>query len=100
MTYKKWKCPCCGYYTFDSLPDATYDICPVCFWEDDGRYDMDDIYVESGANSVSLMEARENFERYGACTEDMIKNVRRADEDELTGNEWEYPSFDLPYEQD
>lgn len=31
----KHKCPCCGYYTFDEKPSGTYDICEVCFWEDD-----------------------------------------------------------------
>jgi len=28
-----YSCPCCGYLT---LPErGAYDICPVCFWEDD-----------------------------------------------------------------
>lgn len=27
-------CPCCGYMTLDRR--GAYDICPVCFWEDDG----------------------------------------------------------------
>lgn len=30
----KYKCPCCGYYTFDEKPNGNYDICEVCFWED------------------------------------------------------------------
>ena len=32
---EKYKCPCCGFYTFDEKPNGNYDICPVCFWEDD-----------------------------------------------------------------
>ena len=30
---KKYKCLCCGYRTLDTRGE--YDICPVCFWEDD-----------------------------------------------------------------
>ena len=31
---KKYRCPCCGYYTFDE-PNS-FEICDVCFWQDDG----------------------------------------------------------------
>ncbi|MVX63384.1 hypothetical protein GKZ28_06705 [Clostridium chromiireducens] len=31
----KYKCPCCGCFTFDEEPDGNYDISPVCFWKDD-----------------------------------------------------------------
>lgn len=31
----KYKCPCCSFYTFYDKPNGNYDICPVCFWEDD-----------------------------------------------------------------
>ena len=34
--YGKYQCPCCGHYTLDDKPDNTFQICPVCFWEDDG----------------------------------------------------------------
>lgn len=27
-------CPCCGYFVFGEEP-GSYDICPVCGWEDD-----------------------------------------------------------------
>ena len=30
---KKYKCPCCGYYTLED-EEGHFDICPVCFWED------------------------------------------------------------------
>lgn len=29
-----YPCPCCGYLVFDE-PPGSYDICPVCGWEDD-----------------------------------------------------------------
>ena len=35
MTPEKFTCPCCGYKTFNEKPNGTYEICEVCFWEDD-----------------------------------------------------------------
>ncbi|MEV5113035.1 hypothetical protein MRBL20_001149 [Peribacillus frigoritolerans] len=32
----KYTCPCCGYKTLDEEPPGTYDICSICFCEDDG----------------------------------------------------------------
>jgi hypothetical protein len=29
-----YPCPCCGYLVFEEKP-GSYDICPVCGWEDD-----------------------------------------------------------------
>lgn len=31
----KYTCPCCGYRTLEE-PPGTFDICEICFWEDDG----------------------------------------------------------------
>ena len=36
---KKYACPCCGFRTLDDRGGD--DICPVCFWEDDGQDDHD-----------------------------------------------------------
>ena len=47
------KCPVCGEYEFEN--EASYDICPVCGWEDD------DYYAGGGANEMSLDEAIEDF---------------------------------------
>lgn len=58
--YKKYKCPCCWYYTFDEKANGNYDICEVCFWEDDPIQLENADYV-GGANKVSLSEARRNF---------------------------------------
>jgi hypothetical protein len=57
-------CPCCGYRTLDER--GGYDICPVCFWEDDG---VDDPAAGSGPNHMTLAEGRDNFARLGACSE-------------------------------
>ena len=53
------KCDCCGAYTI-SQP---HDICPFCGWEEDKtqRLDPDD----TGANAVTLNQAKANFKRFG-----------------------------------
>ena len=57
---RRFACPCCGFLTLDQPPSGTYDICQVCFWEDDDVQFRDPDY-EGGANEVSLNQARENF---------------------------------------
>ncbi|MDE7394925.1 MAG: hydrolase [Clostridiales bacterium] len=81
---KKYKCPCCGYYTFREKPIGEYDICPVCFWEDD-PFQADDPDLEGFANTVSLNQARENYRAFGACTESMLPHVRPPKKNELNG---------------
>src|SRR5262245_41906337 len=59
----RYACPCCGYPTLGSLGE--FEICTLCYWEDDGHDDADADLVRGGPNhSFSLVEARENFERY------------------------------------
>ena len=63
-----YACPCCRFLT---LPErGGYEICPVCFWEDDGQDDHDADRVRGGPNGqLSLTQARLNFAEYGACDE-------------------------------
>lgn len=83
----KYKCPCCGYYTFDEKPNGSYDICKVCFWEDDPMQ-LEDPTYNGGGNHISLKEARENFLKFGACERKMIVYVRKPKQDELKGIDW------------
>jgi hypothetical protein len=46
-------CPCCGYRTFRDPGYGSYDLCPVCFWEDDDLQLSEPDY-RGGANDVSL----------------------------------------------
>lgn len=55
-------CPCCGRLTLNKRGE--YDICSVCWWEDDGQ-DNEDAEAESGPNHLSLLMGRANFIRYG-----------------------------------
>lgn len=86
----KYKCPCCGYYTFELKPDNTFEICPVCFWEADG-VQLSKPYSNNGANRVSLLEAKRNFRQFGVIELRFMKYVRKPQEDELAGIEWELP---------
>ncbi len=69
------RCPCCGCRTLAER--GGWEICPVCFWEDDGQDDHDAAVVRGGPNgSLSLAEARANYLRLGACEESMVGNIR------------------------
>jgi len=61
---------------------GTYDICPVCFWEDDQVQLEDPIYA-GGANNPSLLESRENFQRLGAIEGRFTTKVRLPLPEEL-----------------
>ena len=76
-------CPCCGHATLTER--AGYEICPVCFWEDDGQDNEDADACRPGPNRVSLREGRVNFLRFGASVEADCESVRRptADEERL-----------------
>ncbi len=59
----------------------SYEICEVCFWEDE-EIQLEDTDYDGGANKVSLRQAQKNYQQFGACEEDMIPNVRPAAIDE------------------
>ncbi|MBN1368538.1 MAG: hypothetical protein JW967_11495 [Dehalococcoidales bacterium] len=72
----KFACPCCGYLTLEGQPPGSYEICPICFWEDD-PVQFNNPNYQSGANKVSLNQAKINFKLFGAVDEDSIKYVRK-----------------------
>lgn len=62
------RCPCCRCKTLDER--GVYEICPVCFWEDDGQDDHDARVIRGGPNgSLSLSQGRLNYASSGACEE-------------------------------
>ncbi len=73
----KFQCPCCQHFTLEEV--AAYDICPVCFWEDDGTTG------EHGfsPNGIGLDEARGNYRAFGACKERDKQHVRKPQLDEI-----------------
>lgn len=72
------QCPCCGCFTLEER-DA-WEICPVCFWEDEHVQSDHEV---SGGNGISLHEARLNYARLGACDHNHITHVRKPTPDEL-----------------
>ena len=83
----KYTCPCCGYKTLEEEPPGTYNICEICFWEDDGiQYDEPD--CEGGANTVSLRQAQRNFIEFGACEKSCMEFVRNPDEKDRRDFNW------------
>ena len=72
----KYPCPCCGYKTLEEKPPGTYDICPVCFWEDD-PVQFSDADCPGGANHVSLRKAQRNFLACGVSEVRFKENVRK-----------------------
>jgi hypothetical protein len=76
----KFACLCCGFLTLEEHPEGSYEICPVCFWENNHVQFRDPTWI--GANKVSLLEARENFARFGATEERFKSFVRHPYPDE------------------
>lgn len=68
-------CPCCAFVTLSER--AAYEICPICFWEDDGQDDSQADEVWGGPNrDLNLTTARDNFRRFGACSQRAVPFVR------------------------
>ena len=86
MSEARFTCPCCGHRTF-SEPPGSYDICKVCFWEDDGVQLLDPAY-QRGANGPSLMECQANYLCVGACEERFLADVRPPEAEERPDAEW------------
>jgi hypothetical protein len=72
----RYRCPCCGYRTLDA-PGAM-ELCPVCWWEDDGQDDSDAFRVRLTVNGqLSLNEARTSYARCGASDPRFLPYVRK-----------------------
>ncbi|MFY7991747.1 MAG: CPCC family cysteine-rich protein [Bacteriovoracaceae bacterium] len=77
-----YSCPCCGFLTLSEETHETFEICPVCHWEeDDVQFNNPDF--RGGANQESLNEAKENYKKFGAAAQKYIKAVRTPFPDEI-----------------
>jgi hypothetical protein len=79
---KCYPCPCCCFLTRSEPDYGTFEICPVCNWEDD-CVQSNDPNFKGGANQESLNEARENYKKFGASAKRYIKEVRAPLPDEM-----------------
>jgi hypothetical protein len=78
-------CPCCACLTLGER--GGFEICPVCFWEDDGQDEADADVVRGGPNrSLSLTQARANFEAFAACDQRSREHVRPPTPSERPGS--------------
>ncbi|MFI6283323.1 CPCC family cysteine-rich protein [Streptomyces sp. NPDC051018] len=100
-------CPCCGHQMFGEM--GQYEICSVCFWEDD-LSQLRKPEMPFGPNGVSLVEAQRNYERFGAMEERFRSKVRPPKSDEpldpgwrpvdLTRDSFEGPGSNTPWPDD
>jgi hypothetical protein len=81
MDKTKFICTVCGHKTLQTK--GHYEICPVCFWEDEG--DIEDFSQPTyGPNgSLSVEKARINYELFGAVNKKFAVNVRPPLAEEL-----------------
>jgi hypothetical protein len=72
------QCDCCDFFTI--LEGEDYEICPVCFWQQDA-FGIREPDEKSGANhGLTLRAGRANFRAFGACEEKFKTNVLAASE--------------------
>ncbi|MCS5497122.1 CPCC family cysteine-rich protein [Cnuibacter physcomitrellae] len=79
-------CPCCGFRTLDE-PPGSYEICPVCWWEDDAvqlRYPE----FRGGANHPSLLEAQATFLQQGTSDPRLRQHTRPPSDAEAAEPGW------------
>lgn len=78
----KYRCLCCNFKTLAYAEPLFYEICPVCYWENDPIQNNDENY-SGGANRISLIEAKKNYKTIGAVSSDALKYVRKPFDDEI-----------------
>jgi hypothetical protein len=80
-----YRCPCCRYPTLHER--GGYEICAVCFWEDDGQDDHDADVVRGGPNrGLSLTDAQRNYRRIGAADPQDLAHVRPPTDSEAASS--------------
>jgi hypothetical protein len=63
-------CPCCYHKTLCSVGE--YEICPVCYWEDDGNIIATDY---SSPNHMTLAQGQVNFTEFGVVEKSLLNYV-------------------------
>lgn len=80
---KNAQCPVCKNFTVPE--DYTFEICQVCFWQDEGlKRNTDPDEVVGGPNKgLSLNQAIANYKEFGAVDKDFVSKVRKPKDSEL-----------------
>lgn len=84
---RSYPCPCCGHLVFGE-PPGSYEICPVCFWEDDALQLEYATTLGGGANVETLLDAQRNFASFGACEHRSAPYVRPPTPGEMRDPRW------------
>ncbi len=79
-------CVCCGYLVLSEAP-GSYDICPICFWEDD-LVQLRWPDFGGGANRYSLIEAQQSFRLHGVSEMRLLRFVRPPSQGESREAGW------------
>lgn len=83
----KYTCPCCGYRTLEKEPPGTFQICKICFWEDD-NIQLHKPDYKGGSNEISLREAQKNFLAFGASRKRFLNYVKKPSNKDIKDPEW------------
>lgn len=83
---KNIQCPVCKNFTLPQ--DYAFEICKVCYWQDEGldRVADPDEVVGGPNKDVTLNQAIANYKEFGAYHKDFISNVRKPLESETPEN--------------
>lgn len=81
----KYTCPCCGYRTLEEAHG--YDICSICFWEDDYSQ-FENVDLAGVANKVSLRQAQQNYIKFGSCEVGCLSLVRKPNDQDIKDENW------------
>ena len=68
-------CYCCEFLALKTIGE--YEICPVCFWEDDGTKHLQ---LFSQCNKRTLLEGKLNYKEYGAIDIMYVNKVEKGEE--------------------
>lgn len=82
----KYTCPCCWYKTLSEKP-WSYEICPICFWEDDLDQSLFPD-LDWWPNYVTLIQAQQNYIKYGVCEIQFKDKVRLPNENDIKDPAW------------
>ena len=87
MSDPSFPCPCCGYFMFEEPPNS-YDICEICFWEDDALQLEFATTLDGGANAMTLAEAQRDFAEVGAKAASRAGFVRKPNANDRRDPQW------------
>jgi len=83
-TTEKFSCPCCGHLTISGPTPGSWEVCPVCFWED--SIGSEDSWGAGGEDD--LMLAQRAYLKMGASHADWLGKVRAPLPEEMRSESW------------